>query len=313
MRPAEIRQKIAFIIPYYGRFPTYFPWFLNSVKGQPFNVLFFTDIAKPDNVPENVLWEFMSIPEIKSLFEDRLGISIALEKPYKLIDFKPAYGFIFKNYISNYDFWGILDIDTVMGNFSHFITQEFLNKIDFFSGISSYVSGSMFFIRNNTYCNTLFKKSRDWQHVFTNKRVLGFDECSGKFFTQLQAGASIFELNTPVQSFTEIVLLAQRDGLRTAFTNYILEPKGSIPVIINTDGIFYLKKEFLLVHFIYFKTTYYFYTHNSPFPFPYYINSLGTFNKKPTFIKSLFSVNMVNAVINKIKINLRKLKTTKRR
>ncbi|MCW3080803.1 MAG: hypothetical protein JWR87_2233 [Segetibacter sp.] len=302
-------QKIAFIIPYYGKFPSYFPLFLNSVKEKPFDVIFFTDIAKPNVVPENVLWNLMSTTEIKTLFEKRLDISVAVERPYKLIDFKPAYGFIFESYISNYDFWGTLDVDTIMGNFSHFITQEYLNKIDFFSGITSYVSGSMFFMRNNTYCKTLFKKSRDWQHVFTNKRVLGFDECGGNFFTRLQAGESIFKLNTPIQSFTEIVLLAQKEGLRIAFTNYILEPKGSIPVTIDKEGIFYLEKEYLLVHFIYFKTTYYFYTHNSPFPFPYYINSLGTFNKKPTLIKSLFSVNMINAIRNKIKINLRKLKT----
>lgn len=166
----------------------------------------------------------------------------------------------------------------------------------------------MFLIRNNTFCNTLFKKSRDWENVFTNKKVFGFDECGGNYFKQLQAGANIFELKTRVQSFTEIVLLAEKDGLRNYFTNYILEPKGTIPVKIDREGIFYQKKEYLLVHFIYFKATYYFYIKNRVFPAPYYITSLGTFKAKPTRINLLFSANMFFAIKNKIKINLKKLK-----
>lgn len=306
----ETKNKICFIVPYYGTFPSYFQLFLNSVKNQPFDLLFFTDLSIPKNAPDNVFSNIISWPEIKNLFQKGLNVPVAIENPYKLVDFKPTYGLIFQDFIGEYQFWGTIDIDTVMGNFAHFITPEKLSNIDFFSGISSYVSGALFFIRNNTYYNTLFKKSRDWENVFTNKRVFGFDECGGNYFKQLQAGANIFELNTRVQSFTEIVILAEKEGLRTYFSNYILEPKGTIPVKIDHDGIFYNKKEYLLIHFIYFKATYYFYTRNSVFPVPYYITSLGTFKKQPTRINSLFSVNMLFAIRNKIKINLRKLMQT---
>lgn len=116
----ENKNKICFIIPYYGKFPSYFPLFLDSVKNQPFDVIFFTDIDRPKVLPGNVLWNIISTVEIKDLFRSRLNVQVAIENPYKLIDFKPAYGFIFQSFISNYDFWGTLDVDTVMGQFAHF-------------------------------------------------------------------------------------------------------------------------------------------------------------------------------------------------
>jgi hypothetical protein len=307
----ETSNKICFIIPYFGKVPPYFPLFLKSVIGQPFDVFFFTDIPAVEDLPKNVIWNIISFSGLKQLMESKLNIEVALEKPYKLIDFKPAYGLIFENYISDYQFWGTLDIDTVVGNFRNFFNAKKLAEIDFFSGISSYVSGSIFFIRNNTYCNNLFKNSRDWKNVFTNKKVLGFDECGGRYFVQLQAGANIFDLKTQTKSFTEVLLLAEKEGLRTFFSNYILEPKGMTPVSIEKEGIFYNSKEYLLVHFIYFKTTYYFHIRKSISTPPYYITGLGTFKNKPTFINSLFSLNMVYGVRNKIKINLRKLRFKK--
>ena len=43
-------------------------------------------------------------------------MQVTLDRPYKLCDFKPAYGFIFGEYLKEYDYWGHCDIDIVWGD-----------------------------------------------------------------------------------------------------------------------------------------------------------------------------------------------------
>src|ERR1700712_5218865 len=106
-----MKNKICFIIPYFGKLPSYFPLFLNSIKGKPFDVLFFTDIDKPADIPENVLWNITALEDIRSLFVSKLNIQVSLERPYKFCDYKPSYGLVFENYIDQYHFWGSIDVD----------------------------------------------------------------------------------------------------------------------------------------------------------------------------------------------------------
>lgn len=302
-----MKHKIAFVIPYYGKLPRYFPLFMESIKNQPFDILFFSDLQKPKLLPENVLWKKISYSDLQKAFSRRLQIEVFLMKPYKLCDFKPLYGFLFENYLSEYDFWGSIDTDTVLGNFAHFITDEILNKIDIYSGIKEYISGSFFLIRNNHDCNSLFKKSKDWIKVIKDVRYCGFDECGGHYYRQLKEGKSIFELNTSVQSFTEIVFIEREHGLRTLFTNEIAEPKGFLPVKVDQNYIEYDGKKYLLLHFIYFKMNYYFFPKSSVLPPPYYVTAMGAFKSRPSRLRVMFSSNMIYAILKKIHINLKKL------
>ena len=48
---------------------------------------------------------------------------ISLERPYKLCDYKPSYGEVFKDELAGYDFWGNCDIDLVWGNIKKNFTQ----------------------------------------------------------------------------------------------------------------------------------------------------------------------------------------------
>jgi hypothetical protein len=302
-------NKIAFIIPYYGMLPPYFSHFVRSVTNQPFDIIFYSDITKPSPLPANFIWKSFSKKNLEDLFSKKLGITFTITNPYKICDLKPFYGFVFQEYLEGYQFWGTIDTDTVMGNFSKFINDEFLNEIDIYSGIKGYISGSLFLVRNNSYCNEIFKKSKDWMKILRTPSYSGFDECGGKFYEQLQAGESIFNLNTPIQSFTEVILLETRKGLRAVFRNDIFEPRGRTPVKVDDNFISHNNKEYLLLHFVYYKMKYYFYTKTSVLPAPYYIMEMGAFKHKPTPLSITFSSNFwAGMVMRKVQINLRKLK-----
>lgn len=303
-----MQNKVAFIVPYFGNFPSYLSLFINSTKGKPIDILFFTNNSAPDDLPVNIKWNLISINTVKELFKSKLNINVGLDNPYKLCDFKPSYGLVFEDYLVGYHFWGNIDIDLVVGNFEKYINDDVLSDIDFYSGVKEYVAGSLFLFRNNTYCNTLFQKSRDWQKVFTTQKYLGFDECGGHFYQDLKDGKSIFDLQTNVQSITEVLFIEQKKGLRLLFTDSILEPKGLVPVHVTNNKVEYQGKEYLLLHYIFFKTTYYFYINPEVNSFPCYINGLGTFKEKPSFIYMMLSKNLLKAISKKVEINLRKIK-----
>ena len=303
-----MKNRVAFIVPYFGKLTSYFSLFINSVANKKIDVFFFSDCSFPGELPQNIKIIPKTYNEIKTLYSEKIGFNVALDNPYKLCDLKPTLGLVFQEYISDYEFWGSTDTDLVVGNYDNFINDELLNGIDFYSCIKEYVSGSFFIMRNNFDCNNLFRKSKDLIKVLSTKQYLGFDECGGKYYDQLKAGQSIFDLKPEIQSFTEILFLESRIGLRTLFTNTILEPKGFVYTVIDQKGVIYLNKEYLLIHFIYLKARYYFKIYPAINTSVYYINSLGNFRYKPTPTKVLFSKNMFNGVMKKIEINLKKIK-----
>ena len=303
-----MKNKVAFIIPYFGKFPDYFPLFLKSIEDQAFDILLFSDNENPAPEIKNLHAHKLSFNTIKQLITDKLQCPVNFNSGYKLCDFKPMYGLVFEEYLAPYHFWGTVDIDTIVGNFTNFLPDEILDTIDFYSGVKEYVSGSFFILRNNEKCNNLFKKSRDWQQVVTNPQHVSFDECGGHYYEALRAGKSIFELNTKIQSFTEVVLAEEKAGnIRAVFTNSILEPKGMQPVTIQKNKVLYGDKEYLMIHFIYYKTKYYFYTKTNITTTPYYICSLGIFKYRPTPVNVLFSINFGAALLKKAGNVIRKI------
>lgn len=72
----------------------------------------------------------MSFEKLKELVQSHFDFQISLEAPYKLCDFKPAYGDIFKDYAEKYDFWGHCDFDMIFGNLRKFFNEDKLEKYD---------------------------------------------------------------------------------------------------------------------------------------------------------------------------------------
>src|SRR5688572_18553738 len=102
------------IIPYYGKWPEYFNFFLKSSQWNTnINFVIFTDLSLPSNCPANVHKVHLSFEDLKLLIEEKLTIDIELNNPYKLCDFKPAYGLIFQEWVKEYQYWGYGDIDVI--------------------------------------------------------------------------------------------------------------------------------------------------------------------------------------------------------
>ena len=126
------KHTAAIILPYYGKFPNYFPLWLKSAGANPsFTFMIFTDIDMSGcKIPANVHVHAMLLEEIRQRAAKYLDFEPVLNTPYKLCDYKPMFGLIFEDYLAGYDFWGFCDADLIFGNMSKFITDDLLDRYD---------------------------------------------------------------------------------------------------------------------------------------------------------------------------------------
>ena len=100
----DAMRKIVLIILYFGRFRNDNSFWLKSVELNPsIDFLIFTD--QNVEVPENVKIVQTTFPELVKSIQNKFDFKIAIPQSYKLCDFRPAYGELFKEYIKDYDFW----------------------------------------------------------------------------------------------------------------------------------------------------------------------------------------------------------------
>lgn len=164
-------MKIFVIIPYFGKFNNYFQlWLASCGKNPNYDWLLFTDNRKPDILPENVHYIFTSFDDLKRKFESKFRYKICLDKPYKLCDYKPYYGYLFEEYLTDCDFWGYCDCDLIFGNLSKVITPDVLQFDKIFR------TGHFSLIRNNKNINNVFLKYDTYKIVTTSPAIYGYDE-----------------------------------------------------------------------------------------------------------------------------------------
>lgn len=168
--------KKIFIVPYYGKFPNYFQLVLNSCKNNSdFDWLIITDIEDEYDYPKNVFVIKKTFKEIKKMIQEKFNFEICLDTPHKFCDFKPTYGYVFQDYIKEYDFWGYCDIDVIFGKLSTFITKELLETYE-----KIFIYGHMTLYRNNEENNKKFMQLLKGEEVYrkylSTKATYGFDE-----------------------------------------------------------------------------------------------------------------------------------------
>lgn len=170
--------KIKLILPYFGKFPNYFPLFLHTCGlNHDVDWLILTDCPSPTLVPNNVEIRATTLAELKDKISQSVGMEIVLPKPYKLCDYKPAYGLVFADDLMGYDFWGHCDLDILWGNLRRFLTLELLCKYD-----KIYMLGQMSLYRNSPTMNKLFMDTDagvDYRKIFLDSKNHTFDEYQG--------------------------------------------------------------------------------------------------------------------------------------
>lgn len=169
-------KSCVLILPYFGKFPNYFPLFLNSVaKNNSIDLLLFTDNECLPKLPPQVRVIQESFMQFKERFQRVLGPEIHLESPYKLCDYKPMYGYVLREFLTGYPYWGHCDCDLLFGNLDRLLTP-LLNK-----GYDKlFAAGHLTLYKNTEENNTVFMKSYQGKSLYreatSTDDIVWFDE-----------------------------------------------------------------------------------------------------------------------------------------
>lgn len=148
-----MKNRVVLILPYFGIFPIYFNlWIRTAAANRRVDYLIITDHKFYVKMPENIYVKSMTFEAVRKLVQKQFEFRIRLKSPYKLCDYKPAYGIIFAEYIQGYEFWGHCDPDIIWGDIRNFVTDDVLDVYD-----RIYERGHLCIYRNDPYINRLFQ------------------------------------------------------------------------------------------------------------------------------------------------------------
>ena len=150
-------MKIKIISPYFGTFPPYFALFLRSCAiNREVEFHIFTDQSDLPPCPQNVVVHELPFSALAALMQKKLGLqerSLRVLSPYKLCDYRPAYGVIFEDYLQDADFWGFCDVDLIFGRIFDILSLEEVGKSE-----RVLTQGHLTLYRNSPRMNRLFEQ-----------------------------------------------------------------------------------------------------------------------------------------------------------
>jgi len=170
-------KSICFVVPYFGKWPIWLPAFLHSCKKNPtVNWIFFTDCGAPPFRSSNVVFHDTTVAQMRKLIKKKIGKKAKLEDGYKVPDYRPAFGILFEEYLSEFDFWGHCDIDIIWGDIRKYVTPEILDKCDIFSTRKRTMSGHFSLFKNTHSVNRIYRRSPEFSKVIQQDECHAFDE-----------------------------------------------------------------------------------------------------------------------------------------
>ena len=174
-------SKIIICIPYFGTLPKGFDLFLISCKyNSTIDFLLLTDDHTQYDYPDNFRVIYTTFEIIQNRIRNNFDFEVKISYPFKLCDYRPSYGEIFKDYFKGYDFWGHCDVDLLFGDIRAFYTEEVLSRFDKIGHL-----GHLTLYRNTQRVNLFYKNSikdnsaeliEPYKTAFTNNNNIGFDE-----------------------------------------------------------------------------------------------------------------------------------------
>lgn len=169
-------KSIAYVVPYFGKLPDNFPlWLIGCEKNPTVDWLIFTDDHTEYSYPNNVKVTYMTFDDMKNKIQKIFDFPVSMERPYKLCDYKVAYGEIFEEELKEYDFWGYCDLDMMFGNIRHFLNDDIFEKYEKIGD-----QGHSTLYKNNPEVNARYKEHIDedepYETVFSTDKSFGFDE-----------------------------------------------------------------------------------------------------------------------------------------
>ena len=181
-------MRIALILPYFGHFDTLFPLWLESCRyNTDINWIIFTDDTRAFDYPHNVKVIYRSFEQMRERIQSLYDFKIALDAPYRLCNFRPAFGEIFKEELSGFDAWGFCDNDMLFGRLS-----ASMPKVEPKYKIGAY--GHLSFVPNTKEVRTLYRYKDAFKIAFRHSELLFFDEDAFPKILQ-HNGYSIYRLH----------------------------------------------------------------------------------------------------------------------
>lgn len=185
------KPKIAIVVCYFGSFPIYFDLTLDSMKKNTrIDWIFITDQLIQD-LPSNIKCVNYTFLEFQSLIQSFFNFRISLDSPYKICDFRPAFGCIFESELNGYEFWGHCDLDMIFGDILS-VVPDSAWKFD-----KVLIRGALGFYRNSSINNNVFRlkyvNSLDYETVFSSTQYFGFDEWHGIMKKFISSGIDFWD------------------------------------------------------------------------------------------------------------------------
>lgn len=238
--------KICIIGIYFGKFPSYFNlWLTSCAYNNSIDFLVITD-QYIDNLPANVKVINMSFYDFRNLVQSKFDFKISLERPYKICDFKPAFGIICDNFLHGYDFWGHCDFDMIFGDLRKFLTEDILNSYD-----KILTLGHLSLYRNTRENNNRFKLKGslvgDYKKVFATDKGFAFDETNGIYQIYMYNNIPVYDKRI----FADISSIYKRFRLAQNDVNYKYQVFSFNNGKVFREYLFnnkYYKDEFIYIH-----------------------------------------------------------------
>lgn len=187
-------KSIVLFIPYFGKLPKFYSaWKVTALKNSTIRFVLFTDDRSVSS-EENIQVVHMEWKEMVSTIQAHFPFRIALKAPYKICDFRPAFGEIFRSYTEGFDFWGYCDIDLLYGDIRKFITDEVLETHD-----RAFYNGHISIYRNCEKMNSLYRYQEseypavNYEECYSSSRAFYFDEFGGMYTKCLCSDVAVFE------------------------------------------------------------------------------------------------------------------------
>jgi hypothetical protein len=172
------RYKLAVLWFWFGQFPAHVELLFRSVAANyDIDVLLFTDNSESSICPPpNICVYNTTLDALQGRIRRALLSTARLTLPYKICDYRPAFGEIFAKELEPYDFWGWGDLDVIWGNLSEFMPAHALERC-----VKIFQFGALSFVRNSAEMNGLFRHDGglDWEDVMQSVEFRGFDETYG--------------------------------------------------------------------------------------------------------------------------------------
>lgn len=203
-------KTIGLVCCHFGTWPKWADLFVESCRHNPtIDFYLVTDCAPRHAAAENIKLIDFDLPRFNALASEKLGIKVDIKRAYKLADFKPAYGVIFREYLEGHDFWGYCDLDIVFGNIRRFLTDELLDEYDVIATRKEFITGHFTLFRNVESITRLYESSRDHEKVFATDKNFAFDECGWALHFKLLRGATFSEV-APLESIDSLMHVLER-------------------------------------------------------------------------------------------------------